>query len=205
MYPPHVRNQIRRRSGPSINCCANYQTNVRKAPNHKLPFISIPSGEKVPDSTLAYRYLIQHGLAPDIDVGLTDYEKAQSVALQAWLENWVYFLWCWEKYVDNWRTTRDTIFRYFIPFYPLRMIVYYRVYKNFVSMFYGMGITRHPREVILGFIAEAAKTMATLVGEKGFFDGKKCLFEWSFVWNFGGNKGGRSDDADLECRDQKVS
>ena len=97
---------------------SNLQTDVRKAPLHKLPFLSFSTGEKVPDSTLAYKYLIQHHLAPDIDADLTDLQKAQSNALQHWLENWIYFLWCWEKYVDNWHVTRDSLFAQFIPFYP---------------------------------------------------------------------------------------
>ena len=147
---------------------------MRKAPLHKLPFISLSTGEKIPDSTLAYKYLITHHLAPDLDAELTPLEKAQSSALQHYLENWVYFLWCWEKYVDNWRLTRDTFFPQFIPFYPVRILVCHIVYKNFQSMFYAMGITRFPREMILEFIAEEAKTLATLIGDSGVFKGRKC-------------------------------
>ena len=36
-----------------------------------------------------------------------------------------------------------------------------------------MGLTRHPREQILEFIREAARTLADLVGENGVFEGKK--------------------------------
>ena len=66
------------------------------------------------------------------------------------------------------------MFALFIPFTPLRVIVYHFVYKSFSSMFYNMGITRHPREQILRFIREAAETLAVLVGDRGVFAGKKC-------------------------------
>ena len=41
-------------------------------------------------------------------------------------------------------------------------------------MLYGMGITRHSKEDIISFIAEASKAMSVIVGEKGFLDGRVC-------------------------------
>jgi len=97
-----------------------------------------------------------------------------SSAYKAFLEEWIYFLWVWEKYIDNWKVTRESIFRQFFPFYPFRVAVYFIVYRNISATLYGKGITRHSREDIVEFIKEATKALNELVGKEGFFEGRDC-------------------------------
>jgi hypothetical protein len=80
----------------------------------------------------------------------------------------------WDKWIDNWYPTRESFFAKSIPIYPLRVVVFNIVYRKLASMLYTKGITRHSKEEIQGFIAESAKGMSVLVGERGLFDGKKC-------------------------------
>jgi glutathione S-transferase len=150
------------------------QGDVRKAPKRKLPFISFPSGEQIADSTLCYRYLKQHKNFPDIDDSLTEKEKAQSVAYKAFLEEWVYFLVIWEKWIDQWYKTREAFFGKVIPLYPMRVLVFTFIYRDLNKMLYSMGIARHSKEDILSFIADAIKAISVLVGDTGLFGGRAC-------------------------------
>lgn len=139
-----------------------------------MPFISLPSGEQIGDSTLCYKYLQTHKGVPDIDAILSETERASATAYKAWLEEYVYFLLMWDKWIDNWYTTRESFFAQSIPIYPLRVIVFNIIYRRISSMLYTKGITRHSKGEIQGFIAESARAMSVLVGDKGLFDGKKC-------------------------------
>ena len=56
----------------------------------------------------------------------------------------------------------------------MRVIIFNIIWRKMSSMLYGKGITRHSREEIISFIAEGAKTVSVLFGEKGLFDGKPC-------------------------------
>jgi len=80
----------------------------------------------------------------------------------------------WDKWIDNWYASRESFFADLVPFYPARVVIFNLVYRKLASMLYTMGITRHSKEDILGFIAEAVKAMSVLVGERGMFEGKKC-------------------------------
>jgi len=80
----------------------------------------------------------------------------------------------WERWVDNWYLTREKFFATIIPIWPLRVVVFNLIYRNVAGTLYGKGLTRHSRDEILGFVAEAVKTMSVLVGEKGLLEGKEC-------------------------------
>jgi len=129
---------------------------------------------KLGDSTLCYMYLREHHGIPDVDAALTDHERAEAAVYRAWLEEWLYFLTVWDRWIDNWYVTRETFFRQYIPFWPLRVVVFNFIYRNIASTLYGNGTMRHSREEILGMIEEGYKTLSVLVGEKGLFDGKPC-------------------------------
>lgn len=139
-----------------------------------MPFITLLSGEQIGDSTLCYKYLQTHKGIPDVDSSLTETEHASAVAYKAWLEEHVYFLMIWDRWIDNWYTTRETFFGEAIPIYPLRVVIFNLIYRKLASMLYTKGITRHSKKEIQGFIAEQAKAMSVLVGDTGLFEGKKC-------------------------------
>lgn len=80
----------------------------------------------------------------------------------------------WERWVDNWYVTREKFFKSAIPIWPLRVVVFNLIYRNVSGTLYSMGLTRHSRDEIVGYIAEAVKTMSVLVGEKGLIEGKEC-------------------------------
>ena len=124
---------------------------------------------------MCYQYLKEHNNVADVDSSLTEEERASAVAYKAWLEEWVYFLMIWDKWIDNWYDCRETFFARAVPFYPARVVIFnFVVYRNISSMLHAKGITRHSKPEIVSFIAEAAKAMSVLVGEKGMFNGKPC-------------------------------
>src|SRR5579859_4215170 len=139
-----------------------------------MPFIALPTGEQIGDSTLCYKYLQTHKGIPDVDSCLTETERASAIVYKAWLEEYVYFLLIWDRWIDNWYTTRETFFSEAIPLLPLRVIIFNLIYRKLAAMLYTKGITRHSKKEIQGFIAEQAKAMSVLVGETGLFEGKKC-------------------------------
>jgi hypothetical protein len=118
--------------------------------------------------------LKQHKNIPDVDDALTEQERAQNTAYKAWLEEWVYFLMVWEKWIDNWYPTRETFFAKAIPFYPMRVVIFNFVYRDINDMMYKKGIGRHAKEDIVSFIVESVKTISVLVGDKGLLEGKPC-------------------------------
>jgi hypothetical protein len=87
----------------------------------------------------------------------------------------------WERWIDNWYLTRETMFKPAVPLYPLRVVVFNLIYRNLSGMLYGKGLTRHSRDEIVGFIAEAVKTMSVLVGDKGMIKGKECSVNAFFI------------------------
>ena len=93
---------------------------------------------------------------------------------KAWLEEWIYFLLVWDRWIDNWYETREKYFTKDIPFYPIRVIIFNIIWRKLSLTLYWKGITRHSREEIISFIAESAKVLSEFVGEKGLFDGKPC-------------------------------
>jgi hypothetical protein len=90
------------------------------------------------------------------------------------MEDWLYFLGVWDKWVDNWYETRETMFSSVVPFYPLRVVVFNLVYRDIAGTLWGKGIMRHSRDEIVGMIADGFRDLSVLVGDKGFFEGKAC-------------------------------
>jgi hypothetical protein len=139
-----------------------------------LPFISLPSGKKISDSTRCFQYVLDTRSVTDIDGALTPEERASSVAYKVWLEEWVYFLMLWDRFIDNWYETREGLVAEALPIYPVRVILFKILYRRYTTTLRNKGILRRSREDNVATIAEAVKTMSVLVGERGMFDGKPC-------------------------------
>ncbi|KZT22102.1 hypothetical protein NEOLEDRAFT_1138443 [Neolentinus lepideus HHB14362 ss-1] len=72
-----------------------------QAPKGKVPFVTMPSGEKIPDSHFIIRHLKATGVTKDLDADLTPAQKADSRAWQAWLEEIVYNCMVYERWIDD--------------------------------------------------------------------------------------------------------
>jgi hypothetical protein len=138
-----------------------------------LPFISLPTGEKISDSTRCFQYLKDVKNVTDIDEALTPQERASSVAYKFWLEEWLYFLMLWDRFIDNWYETREgLVAETFLPFYPIRVVLFKILYRRYASILRNKGILSKSKEDLVAIIAEAVKTLSVLVGDTGMFEGK---------------------------------
>jgi len=152
----------------------NDWASARNSPSGTLPFISLPSGNRISDSTRCFQYVLDTKNVTDIDGALTEEERASAVAYKVWPEDWVYFLMLWDRFIDNWYYTREGLVAGALPFYPIRVVLFKVLYRRYTTTLRNKGIIRKPREEIVATIAEAVQTMSVLVGEKGMFDGKPC-------------------------------
>jgi hypothetical protein len=139
-----------------------------------LPFISLPTGEKISDSTRCFQYLKDVKNATDIDEALSPQERAASVAYKVWLEDWLYFLMLWDRFIDNWYETREGLVAEALPFYPIRVVLFKILYRRYATTLRNKGILGKSRENVVAIITEAVKTLSVLVGDTGMFDRKPC-------------------------------
>ncbi|AEO63114.1 uncharacterized protein THITE_2107989 [Thermothielavioides terrestris NRRL 8126] len=120
------------------------------APRGKLPYIELSSapaagdGEKLGDSALIARRLVEDGHMADLNAGLTPVERARDLAVRALLEDRLYFFQCRERWIDNYYVMRDTVLAQ-IP-YPIRIFVGLLAYRNQKNVLHGQGVLRFTDE-----------------------------------------------------------
>jgi hypothetical protein len=64
---------------------------VGTAPKGKIPFIALPDGEMIADSTLIIKQLIKGGLVEDLNAYLSPEQQAFDLAIRSMLEDKLYF------------------------------------------------------------------------------------------------------------------
>ncbi|KAI1090188.1 hypothetical protein F5B19DRAFT_335111 [Rostrohypoxylon terebratum] len=141
---------------------------MKTAPKGKIPYIecrSLPSmpisavheqgsegGILLSDSALIAKALTEEGILPDINGALDPVKRSHDMGLEALLENKLYFLQGWERWVQNYYTMRDSVL-WSIP-YPLRVVIGLIVYRKNVAIFHGQGTGRFTVEEIGEFRRE---------------------------------------------------
>ncbi|KAJ5826383.1 glutathione S-transferase [Penicillium riverlandense] len=126
----------------------------RTAPRGKIPYLTIESDDNQPpqtvsDSALIIKGFVENGIVEDLNAQLSPAEKAQDLALRALLEDRLYFLQAYEKWVQNFYAQRDHLFAA-MP-YPMRVIIGYLVYRKMTQTLYGQGTMRFSPEEISSF------------------------------------------------------
>ncbi|KAL4888285.1 hypothetical protein BDV59DRAFT_188753 [Aspergillus ambiguus] len=126
----------------------------RNAPRGKIPYLTIESDDDQPprtisDSALIIKDFMKNGLVEDLNAELSPADKAQDLALRALLEDRLYFLQGYEKWVQNYYKQRDHLFA-FMP-YPLRVVFGYLGYRKMTQTLYGQGTARFCPEEISSF------------------------------------------------------
>lgn len=158
-----------RLAGVAYETCQS--TRPDKGPKAKIPFAEI-DGERIGDSTLILDRLKEtRGI--DLDAHLSPRERAQSLALQRMLEEHLYFILVYSRWMEptNWAKVRKLFFGS-MPL-PLRLIVSRMAHKGTRKQLYGQGIGRHRRDEIYDFGAKDLDTLSGILGDKPFVFGDR--------------------------------
>lgn len=148
-----------------------YAKTPSEGPKGKIPFVEI-DGERIGDSTLILQKLKdEHGV--DLDQRLSPRERAQSHALQRMIEERLYHVLVYSRWVEpgNWAKLRHIFFGA-MPM-PLRLIVPRIVHKDRHRSLNAQGTGRHSREEIYALGAADLAAVSTVLGDKPFLFGEQ--------------------------------
>lgn len=141
----------------------------RKGPKKKLPFID-DNGLVIADSGIIINYLKQK-YTDTLDLNLTELQKAQGLALQRLIEEHLYWIMVYSRWVDpvNWPITKKSFFAK-LPFL-MRDFIAITVKKNIIKELYDQGIGRHNSVEIYQLGLEDLKALSTILNNQAFLLG----------------------------------
>ena len=121
----------------------------RKSPKGKLPFIE-DNGRRVSDSSLILDYLIEQ-YALKIDESLTDNQRSQSLALQRLLEEHLYWVIVYSRWIEEagWQQVKSSYFSSLPAL--LKAVVPAMLKRTVKQALYAQGLGRHSRDEIYHF------------------------------------------------------
>ncbi|KAM7200901.1 hypothetical protein V8F20_005143 [Naviculisporaceae sp. PSN 640] len=119
----------------------------KQAPRGKVPYVGFEaSGELIADTTFIFRRLVDDGVLPDLNAGLSPAQKAQDLAIRALLEDKLYFFLVRERWMDNFYTMRPIALAG-MP-YLLQLVIGNIAYRTVTNALYLQGTGRLlPEEV----------------------------------------------------------
>lgn len=159
--------------------------NPRRAPKGKFPYIEQDDGPSIADSTAILAHLESMAKEP-LDQGMTDEEKARARVLQRTLEEGLYFVVLWTRWVDEqgWAVVKGVFDE--IPA-AVRWAVAPLVRRSVTSTTLAQGTGRHTREEIFDMGKTDIDAVATLLGDAPYFLGERMrtidLIAYSFLAN----------------------
>ena len=164
------------------------------APKGKLPYIILTHGASttpIADSHFILKHLIQTGVVKDLDAGLSDSEKADSRAWQAWTEELVYPALCHTRWLrpENFATMSENVP---VPWVLKPILARYFRYR-ISSALYGHGVGRHSDEEIDILLKEYVDALENRLEGREWFHGSKLsgvdVVVYAFLVNAVGEKG----------------
>lgn len=136
----------------------------------KVPYVELPSGELLADSSLIIAELTRtHGV--QLDAALTPTQRGQAVALQRLVEDHLYFALAWERWHEpaGWAETKVAYFAHVPAF--IRWMVPPIARRGVLRALHGHGIGRlRPEEVVAAGCADI-DALALCLGEGPYFFG----------------------------------
>lgn len=149
------------------------ETMPLRAPKGKLPFIK-DDNQSIADSTLIIEYLKRQYGDP-LDQHLTEQQKAQSIAIQRLLEDHLYWVGMYTRWLytdENWQINKQAIFGSMPP--VVRDIVA-AVYRRTIiaKQIHGHGLGRHSAEEIFNLGKTDLDALSILLADQDFFLGSK--------------------------------
>lgn len=141
----------------------------RKAPKGKLPYMS-DAGQDIADSSLIRRHL-EDKYGTDFDPALNDTDKAISHAMARMVEERLYWVVLYSRWVDdhNWPIIKNFWFGNMPP--VIRSLIPMIALKQTKAALNGHGIGRHNSADIYAFGAQDLAALSQQLGEKQFMFG----------------------------------
>lgn len=139
----------------------------RKAPKKKLPVL-VDGTKEIPDSTHIQAYL-KHTHSFDPDAGLSREQVAIGRAFQHMLEDHLYWVGVYVRWIENPDYTKQEFFGA-IP-KLMRNFIFNMVHKQVRQSLYGQGMGRHTPAQVHAFGAADIKAVADYLGDKDYFFG----------------------------------
>ncbi|MCB1887405.1 MAG: glutathione S-transferase family protein [Rhodocyclaceae bacterium] len=144
---------------------------VMRAPKGKLPFIE-DDGTRIADSGFIIEHLVRtHGVDPD--AGLSDAQRATSLAFTRLLEEHLYWAVVHTRWFEpeGWRRTRETFFGA-MPL-PMRLLVPALARRGLRRQLMGHGMGRHSRDEMMALGCRDIDAVADQLGDKPWFHGDR--------------------------------
>ncbi len=140
--------------------------NPQKSPKGKLPVIS-DNGRKIADSGFIIEYLQQH-YDISLDAHLTEEQKASALALKRMLEEHLYWILIYSRWVDYhyWPITQEAFFGHLKK--PLSYFIPKLVRKKMVRDLYHQGIGRHNATEIYQLGVEDLHVLSVFLAKNNF-------------------------------------
>jgi glutathione S-transferase len=144
---------------------------LHKAPKGKLPYI-LDGGTPLGDSSLIIRHL-KRSRGIDPDAGLNDREQAEAVALQRLLEDHLYFVLVYSRWIDpeGYAAVKEGFFSG-LPLLA-RPVARAVAGSQVRRMLHLQGIGRHGHREIYDMGREDLRALADYLGDKPFFLGDR--------------------------------
>ncbi|KAJ5649415.1 uncharacterized protein N7484_003138 [Penicillium longicatenatum] len=139
---------------------------VPNAPKGKVPYISIEDDDGttlLSDSGLITKEFIKSGKLEDLNRNLSSTQKLHDIALQALLEDKLYFYGTHEKWCQNYYAMRDKVLGT-LP-WPVRVIVGNMVYNKNVRNMMGQGTGKFSEQEIAAFRIEIWDMLNATISE----------------------------------------
>ncbi|KAF5507756.1 Failed axon connections-like protein [Colletotrichum aenigma] len=125
------------------------QGSLGKAPRGKIPYVDITyDGSQGPvtmgDSSAITKQLVNDGACDDLNADLPPVGRAHDLAVQALLEDKLYFFQNHERWHENYETMRNKVLAA-LP-YPVQLLVGLLAYRGVTRTLYGQGTGRFSTE-----------------------------------------------------------
>ena len=142
--------------------------NPGQGPKGKLPFIEDDDGSFIADSSLIIEHL-SRSRGIDLDAGLDARQRAEALALQRLVEEHLYFVLVWSRWLDRegWQTWRQALLGSIPP--PLRQIAAIALRRRVRNGLYAEGLGRHRRDEIYAMGEADLAALASVLGARPFF------------------------------------
>ena len=143
-----------------------YINNPNKGPKGKMPVLH-DNGKVIPDSSFIIDYLKQQ-YGDVLDQHLSDNQKAQAHAIQRMVEENLYFVGLYSRWIDP--EGKDFIDKEFRPFFPkwIAGLALAMIRRNLRTQAYKQGIGRHTRDEIYAIGVKDINALSVLLGQKAF-------------------------------------
>lgn len=162
---------VLRLSGLEFECPPfNPRTSFKKAPKGKIPFIEI-NGQLIGDSNFIIEHLkSKHQI--DLDRGLTDEQKAISLAMRRLMDEHLYWAVLYSRWFDEpgWSIISPLLFGSAPKL--LRGFIEKKVRADTWKRIEGHGMGKHSRDEIYALAAQDIKALSDLLGVKSFYFGR---------------------------------